>query len=69
MPQYDAVMPKSKITISLPKDQISRSHMVLAQHEKRKPLQELLLDLIEQHGKPPAGDIKWAESALEKRRA
>jgi hypothetical protein len=78
-------MTKSKIAISLPTDQIARVHRevragragsvsgyisrVLADQERRESMQELLLDLIEQHGKPSAEDIKWAESALEVRRA
>ncbi len=41
---------------------------VLAEQERRESLRELLQDLIEQHGKPAAKDIKWAERALEQRR-
>jgi len=37
---------------------------VLAEDEKRESLQDLLRDLIEQHGEPAARDIKWAERAL-----
>ena len=77
-------MTKSKIAISLPKDQIARVHRevragragsvsgyiarVLAEQERRESLQELLRDLMEQHGEPAAKDIKWAERALEQRR-
>jgi Arc/MetJ-type ribon-helix-helix transcriptional regulator len=77
-------MTKSKIAISLPRDQIARVHRevragragsvsgyiatVLAEQERRESLRELLRDLIEQHGEPSAKDIKWAERALEQRR-
>jgi hypothetical protein len=77
-------MTTSKIAISLPKDQIARVHRevragrarsvsgyiagVLAEQGRRESLRELLEDLIEQHGKPAAKDIKWAERALEQRR-
>jgi hypothetical protein len=76
-------MTKSKIAISLPKDQIARVHRevragrassvsgyiarVLAEQERRESLGELLRDLIEQHGAPAAEDIRWAERALPKR--
>jgi Arc/MetJ-type ribon-helix-helix transcriptional regulator len=78
-------MTKSKIAISLPKDQLARVHRevragradsvsgyiarVLEEHDERESLQALLRDLIEQHGKPAAEDIKWAERALAPRRA
>jgi Arc/MetJ-type ribon-helix-helix transcriptional regulator len=74
----------AKIAISLPKDQIARVQReiragragsvsgyiarVLAEQERRESLQELLRDLMEQHGEPAAKDIKWAERALEQRR-
>jgi hypothetical protein len=77
-------MTRSKIAISLPKDQLVRVHReiragraesvsgyiarVLAEHEKRQSLRTLLRDLIEQHGKPAAEDLKWAERALAPRR-
>ena len=77
-------MTKSKIAISLPKDQIARVHRevragrapsvsgyiarVLAEQERRESLRELLRDLIKQHGKPATKDIKWAERALDQRR-
>jgi Arc/MetJ-type ribon-helix-helix transcriptional regulator len=77
-------MTTSKIAISLPKDQIARVRRevragragsvsgyiakVLAEQEKRESLQELLRDLIAQHGKPDAKDIQWAERALPQRR-
>ena len=73
-------MTRSKIAITLPKDQLARVHQeiragradsvsgyiarVLAEHEKRESLRALLHDLIEQYGKPGAEDIKWAESVL-----
>jgi len=82
--RYDPGMTKSKIAISLPRDQIERVHRevragragsvsgyiarVLAEQERRESLRELLQDLIEQHGEPSAKDIKWAERALEQRR-
>ena len=83
-PGYDVGMTKSKIAISLPKDQIERVQRevhagraasvsgyiatALAEQERRESLRELLQDLIEQHGKPAAREIKWAERALEQRR-
>jgi hypothetical protein len=81
---YDAGMTRSKIAISLPKDQLARVHRevragradsvsgyiarVLAEHEKRESLRALLRDLIEQYGEPATKDIKWAERALAPRR-
>ena len=83
--QYDAGMTRSKIAISLPKEQLARVHQevragradsvsgyiarVLEEHEKRESLRALLRDLIEQHGEPAAKDIAWAERALAPRRA
>ena len=84
MLRYDFGMTKSKIAISLPKDQIARVHRevragragsvsgyiarVLAEQERRESLRELLQDLIKQHGEPAAKDIQWAERALDQRR-
>jgi hypothetical protein len=81
---YDAGMTRSKIAISLPKDQLARVHReiragradsvsgyitgVLAEQEKRESLRALLRDLIEQYGEPATKDIKWAERALAPRR-
>ncbi len=81
---YDAGMTRSKIAISLPKEQLARVHRevragradsvsgyiarVLAEHEKRESLRALLRDLIKQYGEPAAEDIKWAEHALAPRR-
>ena len=78
--RYDSSMTRSKIAISLPKDQLVRVHrevkagradsvsgyiaQVLAEHEKRESLRTLLRDLIGQYGEPAAKDIKWAERAL-----
>lgn len=77
-------MTRSKIAISLPKDQLARVQQevragradsvsgyiagVLAEHEKRESLRTLVQDLIEQHGEPSAEDLKWAERALAPRR-
>jgi len=77
-------MTKSKIAISLPKDQIARAHRevragraasvsgyiarALAEQERRESLREVLRDLIAQHGAPSRKDIKWAERALEQGR-
>ncbi len=77
-------MTRSKIAISLPKEQLVRVHrevragradsvsgyitQVLAEHERRESLRALLRDLIEQQGKPSADDVKWAERALAPRR-
>ena len=73
-------MTRSKIAISLPKDQLVRVHRevragradsvsgyiarVLEEDERRQSLRALLRDLIEQHGEPAAEDMKWAERAL-----
>ena len=80
----DSSMTKSKIAISLPKDQLVRIHRavragradsvsgyiahVLEEDERRQSLRTLLRDLIEQHGGPAAEDVKWAERALPPRR-
>jgi Arc/MetJ-type ribon-helix-helix transcriptional regulator len=77
-------MTRSKIAISLPKQQLVRVHreiragraesvsgyisQVLAEHEKRESLRVLLRDLIAQYGEPAAAEVKWAERALAKRR-
>ncbi len=77
-------MTKSKIAISLPRDQLARVHRevragradsvsgyiarVLAEQEKRESLQVLLRDLIEQYGEPGPEDIKWAKRAIAPRR-
>jgi hypothetical protein len=82
--RYDSSVNRSKIAISLPKDQLMRVHReiragradsvsgyitrVLAEYERRESLRDLLRDLIEQHGEPAAKDVKWAESALAQRR-
>src|SRR5688572_21889243 len=82
--RYDAGMTRTKIAISLPKDQLARVHKevragradsvsgyiarVLAEQEKRESLRALLRDLIEQYGEPATKDIKWAERALAPRR-
>ena len=73
-------MTTAKIAISLPKDQSAKVHreiqagradsvsgyiaQVLAEHEGRESLPTLLRDLIEQHGKPSAEDVKRAKRAL-----
>jgi hypothetical protein len=78
--RYDAGMTKSKIAITLPRDQLASVHRevragradsvsgyiagVLAEHGKRESLRVLLRDLIEQYGEPAAEDIKWAKRAL-----
>lgn len=78
-------MTRSKIAITLPKDQLARIHrqvrvgradsvsgyitQVLAENERTESLDALLRDLIEQHGEPSAKDKKWAERALAPRRA
>jgi hypothetical protein len=82
--RYDSGMTRSKIAISLPKDQLVRVHRevragradsvsgyiasVLADQERRESLRVLLRDLIERHGEPAAKDVKWAERALAPRR-
>ena len=82
--RYDPGMTKSKISISLPEDQLVKVHRevragradsvsgyiarVLAEHERGESLRALLRDLIEQYGEPMAKDIKWAERALAPRR-
>ena len=82
--RYDPGMTRSKIAISLPKQQLARVHrevragradsvsgyiaQVLAEHEKRESLRALLSDLTKQYGEPGAKDVKWAERALAKHR-
>jgi len=77
-------MTRSKIAISLPKDQLVKVHRevragrddsvsgyiarVLAEHERRESLRELLRDLIKQYGEPASEDVKWAKRALAPRR-
>lgn len=77
-------MTRSKIAISLPKEQLARVHRevkagradsvsgyitrVLEEQEKRESLQALLRDLTEQFGEPSAKDIEWADRALAPRR-
>ena len=77
-------MTRSKIAISLPKDQLVRVHReiragradsvsgyiarALAEQERRESLRALLRDLTEQYGEPAAEDVKWAEHALAPRR-
>jgi hypothetical protein len=77
-------MTRSKIAISLPKDQLAIAHRevragradsvsgyishVLAEHGKRESLRALVRDLIEQHGEPSDKDVEWAERALAPRR-
>lgn len=73
-------MTKSKIAISLPRDQLARVQeevragradsvsgyiaRVLGEQEKRESLRALLRDLIDQHGAPGAEDIEWADRVL-----
>jgi hypothetical protein len=77
-------MTKSKIAISLPREQLARVHRevregradsvsgyiarVIAEHEKRESLRALLRDLMDEYGEPAAKDNKWAERALAARR-
>jgi hypothetical protein len=77
-------MTRSKIAISLPRDQLVKVHRevragradsvsgyiagVLAEHDRRQSLRVLLRDLIDQYGEPAAEDIKWAEHAFAPRR-
>jgi len=81
--RYDIGMTRAKIAISLPKDQLARVHRevragradsvsgyiasALAEQERRDSLRTLLCDLIEEHGKPAAEDVKWAERMLPRR--
>ena len=78
--RYDSGMTKSKIAISLPRDQLARVQQevragraesvsgyitrMLTEEEKRESLRTLLRDLVKQHGAPEADDIKWAKRAL-----
>ncbi|MCX6597422.1 MAG: toxin-antitoxin system antitoxin subunit [Acidobacteria bacterium] len=73
-------MTRSKIAISLPKDQLARVRRevragradsvsgyitrALEQQEKRESLRTLLRDLVRQYGEPSGEDIEWAERAL-----
>ena len=77
-------MTRSKIAISLPKDQLARVHRevragraasvsgyiagVLAEDQRRQSLRALLRDLIEQYGEPAAEEVKWAAGALAPRK-
>ena len=77
-------MVRSKIAISLPKEQLARVRRevragradsvsgyiarVLAEHEKCESLRAILGDLIRQYGEPIAEDFKWAERVLSPRR-
>jgi len=77
-------MIRSKIAISLPKEQLARVHKeiragrpdsvsgyvsrVLEEHEMRESLGAVLRDLVEQYGEPTAEEIAWAERALAPRR-
>ena len=77
-------MTRSKIAISLPKEQLAKVHrevragradsvsgyiaLVLAEHERRQSLRILVRDLIDQYGEPSAKDVQWAERALAPRR-
>jgi hypothetical protein len=83
--RYDDGTTRAKIALTLPVDQLANVHwevragradsvsgyiaQVLAEHEKRESLPVLLLDLIEQYGKPAAKDLKWAERTLAPLRA
>lgn len=78
--RYDSSMTRSKIAISLPKEQLVRVRrevragradsvsgyisQALADQERKESLRDLLQDLIEQHGEPTSKDIKWAERVL-----
>jgi Arc/MetJ-type ribon-helix-helix transcriptional regulator len=73
-------MTRSKIAISLPKDQLARVRRevragradsvsgyitrALEQQEKRESLRALVRDLVRQYGEPASEDIEWAERAL-----
>jgi Arc/MetJ-type ribon-helix-helix transcriptional regulator len=73
-------MTKSKIAITLPRDQLARVHrevragraasvsgfiaQALSQQQRGESLAELVQDLVKEHGAPSAKDIKWAERAL-----
>lgn len=77
-------MTRSKIAVSLPRDQLARVRRevragraksvsgyiagVLEEQEDRESLRALLRDLIEQYVEPGREDIKWAERALAPRR-
>ena len=73
-------MTRSKIAISLPKDQLARVRRevragradsvsgyitrALEQQEKRESLRALVRDLVRQYGEPASEDIEWAVRAL-----
>ena len=77
-------MTRSKIAISLPKDQLVKVRrevragradsvsgyiaQVLSEHERGESLQAVLRDLIEEYGEPTAKDTQWAERVLAPRR-
>jgi Arc/MetJ-type ribon-helix-helix transcriptional regulator len=76
-------MTAAKIAITLPEKQLARVRRavrsgqagsvsgyiarVLEEHEERESLQKLVLDLVEQHGKPTKEERAWARRALARR--
>jgi hypothetical protein len=77
-------MTTTKIAITLPEEQLEKVHgairagradsvsgyisQVLEEQHRHESLQELVRDLIAQHGKPTREEVQWAKRALARRR-
>ena len=77
-------MTAAKIAITLPQEQLARVRRavragradsvsgyiarVLAEQERQESLQDLVRDLVEQHGEPTSEEKAWAERVLARRR-
>jgi hypothetical protein len=77
-------MTMAKIAITLPREQLARVRhavrtgqadsvsgyiaRVLAEHEQRESLAQLVNDLIKEHGEPTKQELAWARRALGRRR-
>jgi Arc/MetJ-type ribon-helix-helix transcriptional regulator len=78
-------MTTAKIAITLPQEQLTRVRravrsgqaesvsgyiaQVLAEHEQRESLQQLVDDLVREHGEPTKKEQAWARRALARRRS
>lgn len=79
-----ACMAVAKITVTLPREQLARVRRavrsgqaesvsgyvarVLAEHEQRESLRNLIEDLVEENGEPTKEERAWARRALARRR-
>jgi hypothetical protein len=82
-PWYDASMTAAKIAITLPQAQVTHIKRivhagraesvsgyisrVLAEREREDSLEELVRDLIAQHGEPTRKETAWAKRVLSRR--